>query len=87
MKLQAVGIEVMYRGLILVIKGISFELNEGQVVALLGANGAGKTTTLKAISGLISTEEGRVTAGFISLDGQRIENKDPEESSLSWVMI
>jgi branched-chain amino acid transport system ATP-binding protein len=81
MKLQAVGIEVMYRGLILVIKGISFELNEGQVVALLGANGAGKTTTLKAISGLITTEEGRVTSGFITLDGQRIENKDPEESS------
>ena len=81
MKLQAVGIEVMYRGIIQVIKGISFELNEGQVVALLGANGAGKTTTLKAISGLISTEEGRVTAGFISLDGQRIENRDPEEAS------
>ena len=81
MKLQAVGIEVMYRGIILVIKGISFELNEGQVVALLGANGAGKTTTLKAISGLITTEEGRVTSGFISLDDQRIENKDPEESS------
>ena len=81
MKLQAVGIEVMYRGLILVIKGISFELNTGQVVALLGANGAGKTTTLKAISGLILTEEGRVTSGFISLDDQRIENRDPEEAS------
>jgi branched-chain amino acid transport system ATP-binding protein len=80
-KLEAVGIEVMYRGLILVVKGISFELDEGQVVAFLGANGAGKTTTLKAISGLILTEEGRVTAGFISLDGQRIENKDPEEAS------
>jgi len=81
MKLQAVGIEVMFRGLILVIKGISFELNSGQVVALLGANGAGKTTTLKAISGLILTEEGRVTSGFISLDDQRIENRDPEEAS------
>ena len=81
MQLQAVGIEVMFRGIILVVKGISFEINEGQVVALLGANGAGKTTTLKAISGLILTEEGRVTAGFISLDGQRIHNKDPEDAS------
>jgi len=80
-KLQAVGIEVMFRGLILVVKGISFELNEGQMVALLGPNGAGKTTTLKAISGLILTEEGRVTSGYISLDGQRIENKDPEEAA------
>jgi len=71
----------MFRGLILVIKGISYELNEGHIVALLGANGAGKTTTLKATSGLILTEEGRVTAGYISLDGQRIENRDPEEAA------
>jgi branched-chain amino acid transport system ATP-binding protein len=79
MKLEVVGIEVMYKGIILVIKGISLEVNEGKIVALLGANGAGKTTTLKAISGMISTEEGRVTSGFISMDGGHTENQNPEE--------
>lgn len=79
MKLEVVGIEVMYKGIILVVKGISLEVNEGKIVAILGANGAGKTTTLKAISGMISTEEGRVTSGFISMDGKHTENKNPEE--------
>jgi len=48
---------------ILVLKGLSMEVREGQVVALLGANGAGKTTTLKAISGLLKVEDGEVTDG------------------------
>jgi len=80
-KLTLNGVEVMFRGIIWVLKGVSLELNEGQMVALLGANGAGKTTTLKAISGLLLTEEGRVTAGAITLDGLHIENRSPEDTA------
>jgi len=79
MKVEVVGIEVTYKGVILVVKGISLEVNDGQIVALLGANGAGKTTTLKAISGMIASEEGRVTSGFISIDGEHTENRNPEQ--------
>ncbi|RLC91157.1 MAG: ABC transporter ATP-binding protein [Chloroflexi bacterium] len=63
---------------ILVLRGVSLAVEEGSVVALLGANGAGKTTTLKAISGLLKSEEGRVTDGTIVYQGERIENGDPE---------
>ena len=54
------NIEVIYDDVILVLKGLSLEVTEGQIVALLGANGAGKTTTLKAISGLLKVEEGDI---------------------------
>ncbi|MBU4604871.1 MAG: ATP-binding cassette domain-containing protein, partial [Proteobacteria bacterium] len=57
------NIEVIYDDVILVLKGLSLSVEEGQIVAVLGANGAGKTTTLKAISGLLKTEEGEVTDG------------------------
>jgi branched-chain amino acid transport system ATP-binding protein len=73
------NIEVIYNDVILVLKGLSLAVEEGQIVALLGANGAGKTTTLKAISGLLKTEEGEVTGGTIELEGQRIQDLDPEE--------
>jgi branched-chain amino acid transport system ATP-binding protein len=72
------NIEVMYSNVILVLKGLSLEVPQGQIVALLGANGAGKTTTLKAISGLLRTENGQVTGGSIELRGQRINGLDPE---------
>ena len=71
------NIEVMYLNVILVLRGVSLEVGEGKIVAMLGANGAGKTTVLKAISGLLRTEEGEVTDGSIDFDGQRIENGDP----------
>jgi branched-chain amino acid transport system ATP-binding protein len=57
------NIEVIYDHVILVLRGVSLEVQEGQVVALLGANGAGKTTTLKAISNLFRAERGDVTKG------------------------
>ena len=63
------NIEVIYDHVILVLKGISLNVNEGQIVALLGANGAGKTTTLKAVSNLLQTERGEVTKGFIEYKG------------------
>jgi len=73
------NIEVIYMDVILVLKGVSLELPDGQIVGLLGGNGAGKTTTLKAISGLLYVEEGEVTDGSIELDGKRIDRLNPEE--------
>ena len=76
--LQLNNIEVKYMDVILVLRGVTLELEKGGIVALLGSNGAGKTTTLKAISGLLGTEEGKVTEGSIVFEGERIENGDPE---------
>jgi branched-chain amino acid transport system ATP-binding protein len=77
--LQLNNIEVKYMGVILVLRGVTLEIEEGGVIALLGSNGAGKSTTLKAISGLLRTEEGRVTDGSIEFEGKRIENGDPQK--------
>ena len=63
------NIEVVYDDVILVLRGLSMEVPKGAIVALLGANGAGKSTTLKAISGLLKTEDGEVTRGEILFDG------------------
>jgi len=73
------GIEVIYNHVILVLKGVSLQVPEGAVVAILGGNGAGKTTTLRAISNLLTGERGAVTKGSISLRGERIENLNPAE--------
>ena len=71
------NIEVIYDHVILVLKGVSLEVQQGQIVALLGANGAGKTTTLKAISCLLRAERGDVTKGQILYRGERIDRLDP----------
>ncbi|HEX5855084.1 MAG TPA: ABC transporter ATP-binding protein [Thermoanaerobaculia bacterium] len=71
------NIEVVYDHVILVLKGVSLEVREGRIVALLGANGAGKTTTLKAISNLLSAERGDVTKGSIEFQGERVDKLDP----------
>jgi branched-chain amino acid transport system ATP-binding protein len=67
------GIEVIYNHVILVLKGVSLQVPEGRIVALLGGNGAGKTTTLRAVSNLLAGERGAVTKGSIRLRGERIE--------------
>ena len=67
------NIEVIYNHVILVLKGVSLNVPNGGIVALLGANGAGKSTTLKAISNLLKSERGEVTKGSISAFGQRID--------------
>src|SRR5215510_4595400 len=72
------NVEVVYDEVILVLRGLSLEVPRGAVVALLGANGAGKSTTLKAISGLLKSEDGKVTRGDILFDGQRIDGIDPD---------
>jgi branched-chain amino acid transport system ATP-binding protein len=77
--LKLSNVEVKYVGIILVLRGVSLEIHDGTIVALLGSNGAGKTTTLKAISGLLHTELGEVTAGSIEYDGYRIDKLDPEK--------
>ena len=66
------NIEVKYHEIILVLKGVSIEVPKGGIIALLGANGAGKSTTLKAISGLLKTEDGEVTDGAIEYEGVQI---------------
>jgi len=73
------NIEVIYNHVILVLKGVSLEVPERGIVALLGANGAGKTTTLKAISNLLAGERGEVTKGAITYDGARIDRLTPND--------
>lgn len=73
------GIEVIYNHVILVLKGVSLQVPEGKIVALLGANGAGKTTTLRAVSNLLKGERGEVTKGNIVYRGQRIDRLTPSD--------
>src|SRR5262245_55286551 len=73
------NVEVIYDGVILVLKGVSLSVGQGGITTLLGANGAGKSTTLKAISGLLRSERGEVTKGSIELAGQRIDRLLPHE--------
>ena len=77
--LQVHNIEVIYNRAILVLKGMSLRVREGQIVALLGPNGAGKSTALKAISGLLKSEKGEVTDGDIRFLGQRVDRLEPEQ--------
>lgn len=76
--LEVNNIEVVYNDVILVLRGLSLKVPQGKIVALLGANGAGKSTTLKAISGLLKTEEGEITRGEIRFAGERIDGLDPD---------
>src|SRR5215203_6180612 len=71
------NVEVIYDHVILVLKGVSLHVQEGRIVALLGANGAGKTTTLKAISNLLRAERGDVTKGQILYRDRRIDQLNP----------
>lgn len=73
------NIEVIYDHVILVLKGVSLEVPEQGIVALLGANGAGKTTTLKAVSNLLRAERGDITKGSIEFQGERIDRRTPAE--------
>ncbi len=73
------NVEVIYDHVILVLKGVSLEVHEGKIVALLGANGAGKSTTLKSISNLLRAERGDVTKGSIEFRGRRIDQLNPSE--------
>jgi branched-chain amino acid transport system ATP-binding protein len=73
------NIEVVYHDVILVLRGVSLGIEPGQVITMLGANGAGKSSTLKAISGLLRTEVGKVSHGDIHFEGERIDRMGPED--------
>lgn len=73
------NVEVKYSEVILVLRGVSLQIKEEQIVCLLGGNGAGKSTTLKSISGLLGSEMGYVSDGSIEFNGKRIENGNPEK--------
>jgi branched-chain amino acid transport system ATP-binding protein len=73
------NIEVIYDHVILVLKGVSLQVPQGKIVALLGANGAGKSTTLKTISTLLRGERGDVTKGEVQFKGERIDQLTPNE--------
>ncbi|MBI2370323.1 MAG: ABC transporter ATP-binding protein [Deltaproteobacteria bacterium] len=77
--LRVTNIEVLYHEVILALKGVSLAVPPDGVVALLGANGAGKSTTLKAISGLLKHENGKVAQGTIEFLGERIDRRSAEE--------
>ena len=77
--LDVSNIEVIYDHVILVLRGVSLQVPEGGVVALLGANGAGKSTTLKAISNLLKSERGEVTKGTIEYRGEQIDKLSPSD--------
>ena len=70
------NLEVVYNDVVLVLRGLSIEVGDGQIIALLGANGAGKTTALRAITGLLDVHEGDITKGSVSWNGERINSKD-----------
>jgi len=72
--LELANLEVVYNDVALVLRGLSLEVRDGQIVALLGANGAGKTTTLRAITGLLDLHEGDITKGTVTYNGTQIDS-------------
>jgi branched-chain amino acid transport system ATP-binding protein len=77
--LKVNNIEVVYNDFILALRGISLQVPEKSIIALLGANGAGKSTTIKAISGILPLEDGEIVGGVIEFHGERIDQRSPEE--------
>jgi len=77
--LKVNNIEVAYMKVVHVLHGVSLEVGDEKIIALIGANGSGKTTTIKAVSGLLKTEEGEITGGSIIFNGKRIDRNGPED--------
>jgi branched-chain amino acid transport system ATP-binding protein len=74
------NVEVAYDDVVLVLRGVSLQVPKGKIVTLLGPNGAGKSTTLKAISGLLHSENGEIVAGDIKFAGISIAHQAPEKT-------
>ena len=77
--LEVANLEVVYNEVVLVLRGLSIEVPEGSIVALLGANGAGKTTTVRAITGLLDVHEGDITKGSVTFNGTNISRAKPSQ--------
>jgi branched-chain amino acid transport system ATP-binding protein len=77
--LELSNVEVVYNDVILVLRGLSIKVPDGQVVAILGANGAGKTTTARAVTGLLDVHDGEITKGRITFEGVDITHKGAAE--------
>jgi len=77
--LEVEGVEVVYHRAAIAVQGVTFKVQAGQLVALLGNNGAGKTTTLRAVSGFLGSDNAEVTAGSVKYRGERIERRAPYE--------
>ena len=77
--LSVQNLEVVYQDVILVLRGISFEIPKGKIVALLGSNGSGKTTVIRSITGLLDVQNGDITKGSITVDGDDITNLNPSK--------
>jgi branched-chain amino acid transport system ATP-binding protein len=77
--LELANVEVVYNEVILVLRGLSIRVPDGQIVALLGANGAGKTTTLRAVTGLLDVHDGTITKGSVTYEGVALNGKKPSE--------
>ncbi|MDX1731517.1 MAG: ABC transporter ATP-binding protein [Aurantimonas coralicida] len=81
------NVEVVFNDVILVLRGMSMAAKRGQITALLGANGAGKSTTLKAIAGLLHTEDGAITRGSVSYEGQDITRMSPDQKVCNGIFL
>ena len=77
--LNVKNVVVKYGGAILALDDVSLRVKEGSIVGLFGANGAGKTTVLKAISGLLRSEEGEIISGAVSFQDKRIDKAKAED--------
>ena len=77
--LSVQNLEVVYQDVILVLRGVSFEIPKGKIVSLLGSNGSGKTTVIRSITGLLDIQNGDITKGTISVDGEDITNLNPSK--------
>ncbi len=75
--LEVANLEVVYNDVVLVLRGLSLSVPDGEIIALLGANGAGKTTALRAITGILDVHAGDITKGSVTFAGDRIDGKDP----------
>jgi len=87
MTLAVDKLEVVYQRAITAVQGVTLQVEAGQIVALIGTNGAGKSTTLRAISGFLGIDDARVTEGTITFDGQRIENRPPNENTRRGIVL
>jgi len=84
--LEIQNVEVVYKNVILGVKGISLKVSENSIVALLGANGAGKTTTIRAITGLLKFNHGNITRGKIYFKGKEITNRSAQAIAGAGIM-